>query len=115
MRTIIELIERENDLPLLRLYIHIGLHRRMHYQAIAAYRDELVAAAKAAKIAIPICRPVALSVLFINPLSPDLDNLLTAVFRAMDGTSHAKPTVLMDDGLIFCLEKVSKFYPETKK
>lgn len=115
LRTILEFVERENDLPLLRLYIHQALHRRQHYHAIAAYRDELVAAAKAANIHIPIKVPIAVSILFINPLSPDLDNLITALWRAMDGTSHRKPTVLKDDGLIFSIERTSKYYPETKK
>lgn len=115
MRTIMELVERENDLPLLRIYIHNAPHRRQHHQVIARYRDDLVAAARASKIDIPIKHPVALSILYINPCTPDLDNALMATMRAMDGTSHSKPTVLKDDGLIFCLEKVSKYFPETKK
>lgn len=115
MRTVVEFVERENDLPLLRFYIHNAPHRRQHHRSIAVYRDELVAAAKAAKISIPIKFPVALSVLFIDPVSPDLDNSIVCLFRAIDGTSHAKPTILKDDGLVFCLEKVSKYYPETKK
>jgi Holliday junction resolvase RusA-like endonuclease len=115
VRTIVEYVERENDLPLLRFYIHNAPHRRQHHRSIAVYRDELVAAAKASNIAIPIKVPIALSILFINPVSPDLDNLLMATMRAMDGTSHAKPTILKDDGLVHCLEKVSKYFPETKK
>lgn len=115
MRTIVEFVERGDDLPLLRFYVHHAPHRRQHHRVIAMYRDELVTAAKAAKIEIPIRRPIAVSVLFIDPSSPDLDNLLMALFRALDGTSHSKPTVLQDDGLIFSLEKVAKFYPEQKK
>ena len=115
MRTIITYTQRANDLPLLSIYVHDAPHRRMHYRVLGLYRDELTASAKAASITIPIKHPVALSVLFINPSSPDLDNLLTATFQAMDGASHRAPTVLADDSLIYCLEKVSKFYPEQKK
>lgn len=115
MRTILEFVERENDLPLLRLYVHNAPHRRQHHRVIAQYRDELVAAAKAGKISIPICKPIAVSIFFINPTSPDLDSLVVSTFRAMDGTSHNKPTVLKDDGLIHSIERTSKFYPNPKK
>lgn len=115
LRTIVEYVERENDLPLLRFYIHNAPHRRQHHRSIAVYRDELVAAAKASNIAIPITVPIAVSALFINPLSPDVDNLVCALWRALDGTSHSKPTVLKDDGLIHAIERTAKFYPETKK
>lgn len=114
MRIIAEFIQRKDDLPLLRFYIHNAPHRRQHYRVIAEYRDELVAAAKASKISIPICRPIGLWALFINPTSCDLDNLTVALFRALDGTSHSKPTILKDDGLIHVIE-IAKFYPETKK
>lgn len=117
MRTIIELVERAGDLPLLQLYIHDAPHRRSaekHHKVIENYRDELVAAATAAGIKIPITRPIELAILFVDPLSPDLDNVIMCCFRAMDGTSHSKPTVLRDDGLI---ESVSaaKFYPNGRK
>lgn len=115
MRCIVEYIERGDDLPLLRFYIHHAPHRRQHWKVIAQYRDELTAAAVAAKIPIPIKRSIALSVLFIDPSSPDLDNLVVALFRAIDGKSHHKPTILKDDGLIETLEKVGKFFPESKK
>ena len=96
--------------PLLRLYIHGAPHRRQHIATIARYRGELVAAGWAAGLELPIAHPIDLRVTFINPCSPDLDNLITALFRAMDGTSHARPTLLSDDGLV---ENVSmgKFYP----
>lgn len=118
MRTIVEFRERIGDLPLLQFYIHKAPHRRAgekHHRVIVEYRDELVAAAKAAGVKVPIDVPVAVSVLFIDPSSPDLDNLVMALFRAIDGTSHSKPTVLRDDGLIHCLEKVAKFYPDNRK
>lgn len=115
MRAIIEYVERENDLPLLRFYIHQAPHRREHRRSIAIYRDELVAAALASSIKIPIAEKVAVSVLFVNPMSPDMDNIITALWRALDGKAHTKPTVLVDDGLIFAIEKTAKYYPETKK
>ena len=115
MRTIITYTPRANDLPLLSFYVHDAPHRRQHFKVLQLYRDELTAAAKAANIPIPIKVPVAVSALFINPVSTDLDNLLTALLQAIDGNSHRAPTVLADDGLICCLEKVSKFYPEQKK
>lgn len=115
MRTIVEFTERGDDLPLLQFYIHQAPHRRQHHRVIEEYRRELVEAAQSAKIAIPITQPVAISALFINPCSPDLDNLVMALFRALDGKGHAKPTILKDDGLVNCLEKVAKFYPEKKR
>jgi hypothetical protein len=111
MRTIIEFLERPGDLPLLRFYIHDAPHRRQHYRVIDAYRQELVAAAKAAGISIPITKPVALSALFIDPCSCDLDNLITALFRAIDGKTHKGPSILADDSLVYSVERTSKFYP----
>jgi Holliday junction resolvase RusA-like endonuclease len=115
MRTIIKYVERADDLPLLQFYIHGAPHRRMHHQTIEAYRKELVEAAQKEKIVIPIKHPVAVSVLFIDPTSIDLDNLLTALWRAMDGKDHRKPTVLADDGLIHWIERTGKYYPQDKK
>ena len=111
MRTIIEFIERPGDLPLLRLYVHGAPHRRQHREVISRYRKELVEAAKAAKIKIPITTPIAVSVLFIDPTSGDLDNLITALWRAIDGKASSGLTVLSDDELIFSIERTAKFYP----
>lgn len=111
METIMEFVERVGDLPLLRLYVHHAPHRRQHWRVIEAYRVELVAAAKRAGIPIPIKRPLALSVLFIDPTSPDLDNLVMSTYRALDGKGHHKASVLADDGLIECLEKIAPFFP----
>lgn len=117
MRTIVEYIQRHGDLPLLRFYIHGAPHRRMHWRIIDRYREELVDAAKAAKIPIPIKHPVAVSALFIDPTSCDLDNLITGLWRAIDGSCHTKPTVLADDSLVYAIERTAKFYPggERKK
>lgn len=100
MRCIIEFTRRDDQLPLLRMYIHHAPHYRQHFAVIAKFRDELTAAAKAAGIPIPIAEQIELWVLFIDPSSPDLNNLHMALCRAMDGNAHRAPTILKDDGLI---------------
>ena len=44
--------------------------------------------------------PVDLRVTWIDPLSPDMDNLLTALYQALDGKTGTGPTILEDDRLI---------------
>ena len=96
--------------PLLQLSIHGAPHRRMHHAMIQRYREALQVACSAAGIPTPIGHPVDLSVLFVDPTSPDLDNLLTALYQALDGNTLRKPGILADDGLI-SKATVSKFYP----
>lgn len=72
----------------------------MHHSAIAEYRKALWEAWKAAGRVDTLSVPVDLLVTFINPMSPDLDNLITALFRALDGKTGKGPTILKDDGLI---------------
>jgi Holliday junction resolvase RusA-like endonuclease len=64
------------------------------------YRRALWEAWKAAGHVDTISTPVDLSVTFINPTGPDLDNLLTALFQALDGKTGNGPTLLADDRLI---------------
>lgn len=109
MRAIVECVSG-GALPLLRMFIHGAPHRRQHIRVIQSYRDELVAAAIAAGIGVPIDEPVDLRATFINPCSTDLDNLYVALCRALDGKAHSKPTVLADDGLIQSA-MLDKFYP----
>ena len=97
--------------PLLRLFIHGAPHRRQHDAVLLAYRRELVAAARATGLTVPIRHPVDLRVLFIDPCSPDLDNLITALYRAVDGKALSGPALLADDGLIQDV-RMGKFYPE---
>ena len=111
MRCIAEYVRRADDMPLLRLYIHGAPHRRQHQAVLEDYRAELLAAAKAAKIPTPIDHRIALWVLFVDPCSPDYDNLLTALMQAMDGKAHRKPTVLRSDGLIGLVDRLGVFYP----
>lgn len=82
----------------------------MHIRTIQQYRDSLVDACNKAGIPIPIADPIDLSVIFVNPSSPDLDNLLTALYQAIDGKTLKGPSVLVDDGLI-SKATISKFFP----
>jgi hypothetical protein len=100
--------------PLLTLYIHDAPHRRMHIQTIVQYRQYIHDACARAGIATPMAHPIDLSVLFINPSSPDLGNAYLALEQALDGQTLPKPGIVIDDGLI---QKVtmSKFFPAPKK
>ena len=49
------------------------------------YRKALWEAGRETRIPAPIRNNIELSATFINPTSPDLDNLLTALFQALDG------------------------------
>src|SRR5712675_21510 len=71
--------------PLMRLYIHDAPHRRMHMRTIQQFREVIRTAVQKAGFNTPIAYPIELSVVFVNPSSPDLDNLLTALFHAFDG------------------------------
>ena len=100
--------------PLLSLFIHDAPHRRMHLRVIQQYRDHLRAACVTAGIATPIETPLDLSVLFVSPASPDMDNLLTALYQAMDGNTLRPPGILIDDSLIHKVT-MSKLFPGGKK
>lgn len=99
--------------PLLRLYIHDAPHRRMHTATIQRYREILYDAACKAKIRMPIAHQIDLVVYFFDPSSPDLDNLITALYQAIDGKTLKKPSIMQDDGYI---QKVtmSKMFPNAK-
>lgn len=91
------------------LVIHGAPHRRMHIKMIQQYRDEIRRACDAAKIVTPIDTTVDLSVLFVDPTSPDYDNLLTALYQAMDGKTLKPPGILVDDSLIGTIRKLARF------
>jgi hypothetical protein len=113
MKIIAKLDEKKFP-PILRLVIYDAPHRRMHYKIIQEYRGFLRAACVAAGIATPIDHPIDLYVNFVNPTSPDSDNLLTALYRAMDGKTMRGPGILTDDGLINH-DRIWKFFPPPKK
>ena len=109
MKIIAKLDERKFP-PILRLVVYDAPHRRMHYRIIQAYREDIRKACTAAGIVTPIDHPVDLYVNFVNPSSPDSDNLLTALYRALDGKTLRPPGILVDDGLIVH-DRICKFWP----
>jgi Holliday junction resolvase RusA-like endonuclease len=76
--------------PALRIIAHGAPRRRLHKAVLAQYRKELWNTAKAINPATPIRDQIELWVTFINPTSPDLDNLLTALFQALDGKVRSR-------------------------
>ena len=92
--------------PLLQFYIHGAPHRRIHQAVLKQYRKAIWEAGKEAKIPAPIKHHVELSCLFINPTSPDIDNLVTSLFQALDGKCGNGPTLLADDRQIVLLKNV---------
>ena len=113
MRVIVKFDDREHP-PLMRMFIHDAPHRRMHVKVIQQYREIIRAACNTANIVTPITVPIDLSVTFSNPSSPHLDNLLTALYQALDGNTLRGPGILEDDGLI-CGVRMTKYFPEGKK
>ena len=103
MRTIIEIDQTVHPIRL-RMFIHNAPHRRAHRAMLKQYREELWAAWKAAGSIGTIAFDIDLAVTFINPTSSDLDNLLTALFQALDGKTGKGPTILADDKLISRVE-----------
>ena len=99
MRTIIECDELTQPITL-RMFIHNAPHRRAHRAILVEYRKALWEAWRAAGHVDTLQLPVDLAVTFINPTGPDLDNLLTALFQALDGKTGKGPTILADDRLI---------------
>jgi hypothetical protein len=100
--------------PILRLVIYDAPHRRVHHRVIDEYRVFLQKAVARAGIKTPIDHPIDLYVNFVNPTSPDSDNLLTALYRALDGKTGKGPGILTDDGLINH-DRIWKFFPPAKK
>lgn len=113
MKIIVKLDEKRFP-PILRLVIYDAPHRRVHWRIIQDYREQILRACDAAKIETPIDYPIDLYVNFVFPTSPDSDNLLTALYRALDGKTMQGPGVLTDDGLINH-DRIWKFFPPVKK
>ena len=86
--------------PILKMIIHGAPHRREHIATIRAYRTALLIAARAIGVLEPIDYPIDMYVTMVNPTSPDNDNLLTALYRALDGATLGRESVLTDDSLI---------------
>lgn len=104
MRVIAE-YDADQATPLLRFFIHGAPHRRIHQAVLKQYRRALWDAGREAQIPAPLRNNVELSATFISPTSPDLDNLLTALFQALDGKCGQGPTLLADDRQIVFVKK----------
>lgn len=113
MRFVVQFFPLEHP-PLLQLSIYDAPHRRMHHAVIQRYREDLHAAMTGHGIAMPIDYPIDLSVLFVNPTSPDNGNIYLALERAMDGKTLRAPFILTDDSLI-SKSTISKYYPGPPK
>lgn len=99
--------------PLLQLSVYDAPHRRMHIRVIQQYRQSLYDAISTAGVQLPIVHPIDLSVLFVEPSSPDLGNLYLALEQALDGgTLTKRNAVLVDDGLISKVT-ISKYFPHS--
>ncbi len=109
MRVIIDRIEQPH-VPLLRMYIHDAPHRRQHRQMIKRYREVLRRAFHKAGLITPYDGLIDLSLVFINPTSPDYDNLLTALYQALDGKALGGNGVLTDDENIWTIHGLRKLY-----
>jgi len=103
------------DPPVLSLWIHDAPHRRMHRKTIEVYRAQLRAAVqREIGHSLPIDHPIEMTVLFVNPATPDLGNAYLALEMALDDKTLTKPGIVADDSLI---QKVvmSKFFPGGEK
>lgn len=85
-------------------------HRRIHRKVLEQYRIEIWRAAQAVGLD-QMSHQISLSALFIDPTGPDLDNLITALFQALDGKTGRGPTLLKDDRQIVFLERIGIMFP----
>jgi hypothetical protein len=101
--------------PLLKLSVFDAPHRRMHIAVIKQYRQCLYEAIKRALemkgVSLPIDWPIDLSVLFVNPSSPDLGNLFLALEQALDGKTLTKKNMVLTDDSLVSKVTMGKLYP----
>lgn len=105
------IVKYDHPKRLLTIYVHGAPHRRIHREVLKRYREELWKAAQAAQLSAPLSHQVTLSALFIDPTGPDLDNLITALFQALDGKCGKGPTILKDDKQIVFIERAGILFP----
>lgn len=111
MRCIVErVLPKGTDDPMIKLIIHGAPHRRMHHNVIQLYREELRRAFHAAEIMTPLDTVHDFRIVFINPCSPDKDNLFVALCQAMDGSTLKPPGILKDDSLVGVIHHMSTMY-----
>ena len=96
---------------LLTVFAHQAPHRREHRETLKRYRAAIWEAAQAIGLTEPITHNINLSVTFIDPNGPDLDNLIVALFQALDGKCGQGPTLLKDDRQIVFIERAGILYP----
>ena len=99
------ILKYDHPKRLLTVYVHGAPHRRIHREVLKRYREEIWKAAQAVGLQ-QMNHQISLSALFIEPTGPDLDNLVVALFQALDGKCGNGPTLLKDDKQIVFLEKV---------
>jgi len=95
------------------MYINGMPHRRQDRYTLQLVREKINEAAMLVGINEPIDEPVDLYVVFTNPVSPDLDNCIAALYRALDAKALKGHSILADDGLISKLTAL-KYYPNEK-
>lgn len=103
-------LEYDHRRRLLTATVRGAPHRRMHRKVLEQYREKLWAAAQEAGLD-TMSHQINLSALFIDPTGPDLDNLVTALFQALDGKTGKGPTLLKDDKQIVFLERIGIMLP----
>jgi Holliday junction resolvase RusA-like endonuclease len=103
-------IKYDHKRRLLNFIIRGAPHRRIHRKVLEQYREEIWRAAQEAGLD-TMSHNVNLSALFIDPTGPDLDNLVTALFQALDGKTGKGPTLLKDDRQIVFLDQIGIMFP----
>jgi Holliday junction resolvase RusA-like endonuclease len=103
-------IQYDHHRRLLTVFVHGAPHRRIHRAVLRQYREELWRAAQEAGVP-TLNHQISLSALFVDPTGPDLDNLITALFQALDGKCGRGPALLKDDKQIVYIEKTGILFP----
>ena len=103
-------VQYDHPRRLLTVYVHGAPHRRVHREVLKRYREELWRAAQEVGL-VQLKHQISLSALFIDPTGPDLDNLIMALFQALDGKCGRGPTILRDDKQIVFIEKAGILFP----
>lgn len=103
-------LDYDHHRRLLTVTVRGAPHRRIHRKILEQYRVEIWRAAQEAGLD-QMSHQISLSALFIDPTGPDLDNLITALFQALDGKTGKGPTLLKDDRQIVFLDKVGIMFP----
>jgi hypothetical protein len=104
------MLQHDHPRRLLTANIRGAPHRRIHRKVLDQYRTEIWRAAQEAGIP-QMSHQISLSALFVDPTGPDLDNLLVALFQALDGKTGKGPTLLKDDKQIVHLKDVGIMLP----